>query len=198
MRTGIFGGTFDPPHIAHLVLADEAISELNLDRVLWVLTPEPPHKKQRTITSITNRLQMLSLAIEGNATFGISRVDLDRQPPYYAVDTVRLLKDEFPGDDIVYLLGSDSVRDLPIWHDPKGFVDACDGIGMMYRPGVSLDLDYLDVQLPGFCDKLKVFDTPLLDISSSEIRHLSANDNPFRYFLPASVYQYIREHNLYT
>ena len=110
MRYGVFGGTFDPPHIGHLVLAAEALNQFGLDRVLWVLTPEPPHKSERLITDLGVRLEMLRAAIGEDPDFELSRVDIDRPPPHYAVDTMAVLRelldrqDEFLGDDCVKLL----------------------------------------------------------------------------------------------
>lgn len=116
MRLGIFGGTFDPPHIGHLILAAEALAQLELDRVLWVLTPNPPHKTRRSLTPVALRYELLRAAFEADPAFVISWVDLDRPPPHYAVDTMRLLRQDHPRDRLVYLMGSDSLDDLPLWH----------------------------------------------------------------------------------
>src|SRR4030042_4938152 len=102
MRLGIFGGTFDPPHVGHLILADEARVQLGLERVLWVLTPNPPHKMDQAITPLVDRLDMLRAALGDALHFELSRVDIDRPPPHYAVDTVRLLRRHHPDDTLVY------------------------------------------------------------------------------------------------
>ena len=137
---GIFGGTFDPPHLGHLILAAEAYAQLGLERCLWVLTPDPPHKQGQSITPLKHRLAMLKLAIAGDPQFELSTVDLDRPGPYYAVDTVKILAAQIPGANLVYLMGGDSLRDLPKWHLPADFVDACHAIGVMRRPGDDIDL----------------------------------------------------------
>ena len=104
-RLGIFGGTFDPPHLGHLILAAEALDQLQLERVLWVLTPEPPHKQGQDRQSLDDRLEMLHIAISEYPEFLLSRVDIDRPSPLYAVDTVRLLAGQYPGSELIYLIG---------------------------------------------------------------------------------------------
>ena len=197
MRLGIFGGTFDPPHLGHLILAAEALDQLGLDRLLFVLTPDPPHKQGQKVSTLQHRLDMLALATGDNLAFELSRVDMDRQPPHYAVDTVRILGENFSGAQLVYLMGGDSLRDLPTWHNPKDFVEACDEIGVMRRPGDEIDLSGLEGRLPGASEKVHFVDAPLLEIASSEIRQRVASGHPYRYYLPDGVFQYIRDRGLY-
>jgi len=197
LRVGILGGTFDPPHIGHLVLAAEAQSQLELDRILWVLTPFPPHKAGQEITPIEHRLDMLLAMITDNPGFELSRVDLDRPPPHYALDTVRLLTSSHLRDEMIYLMGGDSLRDLPTWHRPRDFVMACEAIGVMRRPGDEIDLDALETIIPGLTKKVRYIQAPLIDISSSMIRQRIASGQSYRYFLPPEIYQYIRRYRLY-
>ena len=194
---GIFGGTFDPPHIAHLILAAEALAQLGLDLVLWVLTPDPPHKKDQSITPLKHRLAMLRLAIADDPHFELSRVELDRPGPHYALDTVGILTRQYPQDTLVYLMGGDSLRDLPTWHRPMDFVAACRLIGVMRRPGDTLDLSALEARLPGLSSKVRFVESPLLDIASRDIRRRIGEGLPFRYFLPPAVYNYIMSNGLY-
>ncbi|MEW5869499.1 MAG: nicotinate-nucleotide adenylyltransferase [Chloroflexota bacterium] len=196
-RLGIFGGTFDPPHIGHLILAEEACYQLELERVLWVLTPNPPHKTDREITPAGERLAMLHAALAGAACFELSTVDLDRPAPHYAVDTVRLLRQKHPQARLVYLLGGDSLNDLTTWHNPQAFVDACDELGVMYRPGREVDLSALELALPGVAAKTRFLQAPLLEIASSQVRQRVAASQPFRYYLPEAVYQVIQRRGLY-
>ena len=112
MRIGIFGGTFDPPHVGHLILAAEARDQLDLDCVLWVVTPDPPHKTTRALTPLETRLVMVHAAIDGDERFQISRIEIDRPGPHYSADTVRILAEEYPGSQLYYLMGGDSLRDL--------------------------------------------------------------------------------------
>jgi nicotinate-nucleotide adenylyltransferase len=194
---GIFGGTFDPPHLGHLILAAEAHDRLGLDRLLWVLTPDPPHKLGRIISPLKHRLAMVKLAIEADLQFELSTVDIDRPPPLYAVDTVRILASQNPGAKLVYLMGGDSLRDLPLWHLPAEFVAACDAIGVMRRPGDAIDLRSLEEKIPGLTDKLRFVEAPLINISAHEIRARVPAGLPFRYFVTPGVYRYIIKNNLY-
>ena len=194
---GIFGGTFDPPHLGHLILAAEARAQLDLERVLWVLTPDPPHKQGQSIAPMEHRLAMVRLVIARDAQFELSSVDLTRPGPHYALDTVQILAKENPGVNLVYLMGGDSLRDLPQWHRPADFVSACSLIGMMRRPGDKVQLFDLEKGLPGLRSKVRFVDAPLLDIAARDIRARIADGRPFRYYLPERVYEYIEVHGLY-
>lgn len=197
MRLGIFGGTFDPPHIGHLILAAEAHQQFALDRVLWVLTPDPPHKQDRCISPLEERRRMLSEMVAADPAFELSEVDIRRPAPHYAVDTLGLLRQEYPSARLVYLMGGDSLVELHTWHTPQRFVDACDEIGVMLRPGWEADLSEIEARLPGIRAKLRFLHAPLLEISSTEIRRRIAEGLPFRYYLPPVVYTLINEGNLY-
>jgi nicotinate-nucleotide adenylyltransferase len=194
---GLFGGTFDPPHNGHLVLAAEARAQLGLERLLWVLTPDPPHKQGRSLTAIEHRLEMLERAIHDEPADELSRVEIDRPGPHYALDTVNLVKEREAGAQLVYLMGGDSLHDLPDWHRPAEFVLACSALGVMRRPGDAIDLPALERSIPGISEKVRFIEAPLLEISSSDIRRRIAAGLPFRHFLPAAVYAYILEHGLY-
>lgn len=198
MKIGVFGGTFDPPHIGHFILAAEAYHQLELDRLMWVLTPDPPHKRRQKITTAAERLTMLQAALADSPEFELSRVDFDRPPPHYALDTVNILKDWFTGDEIILLLGGDSLRDLHTWYRPIDLVQACSALGVMRRPGVHISLTALEADLPGVTFKIKWIKTPLIQIASSELRQRIALGLPYRYFLPEKVFDYITSHGLYT
>jgi len=197
MRIGIFGGTFDPPHIAHLILADEACSQFGMERVLWVLTPDPPHKHGQSITSLVDRLALVQAALADNPAFELSRVEIDRPAPYYALDTVQLLRTQYPGAELIYLIGSDSLRNLTTWHRPREFVEACHFLGVMLRPEIKLDLPALEAQIPGVSAKVRIIQTPLIEISASHIRQRVSQGGSFRYYLPQRVYDIIQERGLY-
>ena len=194
---GLFGGTFDPPHVGHLILADDARAQLGLDRLLWVLTPDPPHKQGQPITPLEHRLAMVERAIAGDPGFELSRLELDRPGPHYAHDTVRLALDRNPGSQVVYLMGGDSLHDLPTWHRPADLLAACTALGVMRRPGDRVDLAGLERVLPGISSRVRFVDAPLIDIASHEIRGRAAAGLPYRYFLPDDVYDYVRDHALY-
>lgn len=204
MRLGVFGGTFDPPHFGHLILAMECRWQLNLDRVLWVLTPAPPHKQGQKITPTRARLEMVQACIDSDPFFDISTVDIDRAPPLYAVDTVKIIKQQYPAAQVGYLIGGDSLFDLPDWHTPQAFVAVCDFIGVMLRPHEQAGdpspraLRELEQRITGLADKIHFVQAPLLEISSTAIRERVARRQPYRYYLPDSVYQIIEEQRLYT
>jgi nicotinate-nucleotide adenylyltransferase len=197
MKLGIFGGTFDPPHIGHLILADEALNQLHLDQILWVLTPKSPHKAGKAVSALNNRLKMVNIIIEDNPDFELSTVDVNRLPPYFAIDSLRLLADEYPKDDLIYLLGGDSLENLPLWHKPIEFVKTCKKIGVMSRPGTGYDLKSLDNKIPGLGSKIISINSPQIDISATEIRKRIRQNLSFRYFLHPSIYKIIKENRLY-
>ncbi|MBM3153179.1 MAG: nicotinate (nicotinamide) nucleotide adenylyltransferase [Chloroflexi bacterium] len=197
MRIGIFGGTFDPPHLGHLILANEAQSQMHLDRLLWALTGDPPHKRGQSITPLSHRVKMVQLALAGEQEIELSRIEIDRPSPHYAVDTIHLLAGQYPQAELVYLMGGDSLRDLTGWQRPAELVAACHEIGVMRRPGDDIDLSSLIKTLPDITKKVRFVDAPLLEISSREIRQRIAGDRPFRHYLPPVVFQYIQENKLY-
>jgi nicotinate-nucleotide adenylyltransferase len=140
---------------------------------------------------------MVRLAIGDNPQFELSNVDISRPGPHYALDTVQLLAAQFPGAKLIYLMGGDSLRDLPTWHRPADFVSACSLIGVMRRPGDAVDLAELEKSLPGLSAKVRIVEAPLIDIAARDIRARIAEGRPFRYFLPARVFEYIESHGLY-
>jgi nicotinate-nucleotide adenylyltransferase len=162
-----------------------------------VLTPNPPHKDNDPITPLEHRFAMLNLIIADNPLFQLSGLELGRPGPHYSVDTVRHLAGQEPDADIVFLIGGDSLHDLPTWRFPSDLVAAVHWFGVMRRPGDSVDLSALEEKLPGISDKVRFVDTLLQDISSTEIRRRVANGQPYRYYLLPTVYEYIVKHKLY-
>lgn len=198
MRLGVFGGTFDPPHLGHLILAMECRWQLRLDRVLWVLTPIPPHKNDHPVTRLDQRLELVRAAIKSDPGFELSTVEIDRPPPHYAADTLLLLQDRYPSAELAYLMGGDSLNDLPDWHTPQVFVARAAEIGVMRRPGERHALDHLEKALPGLSEKVRFVEAPLLEISSTKIRTRIASGAPYRYYLPESVYELIATRSIYA
>ena len=196
-QIGLFGGTFDPPHLGHLILASEAQWQLGLDRLLWVITPDPPHKQDQVITPVEHRLAMVDLAIRDNPAFELSRVELDRPGPHYTLDTLEAISEQYPDADITPILGGDSLRELPTWHKPKELLYASHWVGVMRRPGEQPNLESLERELPGISSKIHYVDAPLLEIASREIRSWIASGHSVRYYLPPAVYEYIKKHQLY-
>jgi len=197
MRIGIFGGTFDPPHVGHLILAEECRTQLKLDRLLWVVTDNPPHKRYVSISPIEDRVKLVEKAITDNKAFVLSRVDIDRPTPHFAIDTVNILKNENPGAQFFYLMGGDSLHDLPTWNRPNDFIELCDGIGVMRRHADQVDLVSLEHLLPGISMKVMIVDAPILEISSKEIRQRVNEGQGYRYYLRDAVYQAVVDLGMY-
>ena len=196
-QIGIFGGTFDPPHIGHLILASEAAHQLKLSRLLWVLAPDPPHKQDQPITPLPHRLEMLKRMVADNPMFEISYLEIDRPGPHYTIDTVRLLAEREPNADIILLLGGDSLRDLPTWRLNTDLIAAVSKIGVMRRPSDSFDMPALESQIPGLTEKVSFIDALLQYLSSSEIRRRIMEGEVYRYYVLPSVYDYIESNHLY-
>jgi len=196
-RVGYLGGTFDPPHLGHAIIAREAFLQLDLDAVMWLITPHPPHKKDREITPVQYRLDMLELATGKLDEFAISSVDLERLPPYYAAETVEIIKSNTPEKDLVYIIGEDSLQDLPEWYEPELFLATIDELAVAPRPGFSTDLDVLDKKLPGLQDKVVFLAEVRVEISSSLIRERIKGGIPYDHFLLQEIADYIKKHCLY-
>ncbi len=198
MRLGVFGGTFDPPHLGHLILAAEAADQMRLDRILWVITADPPHKQAQTIRPVEVRLQLLDAAIRCQPQFEISLVDISRPGPQYAVDTIALLAEQNPDAQLYYLIGGDSLRDLPTWYAPDALLAKVAGLGVMRRPGDAINLDAISQSLPGLAEKVNFIDSPLLDISSRDLRERIRSGRHFRNFLPQAVWELIQANHYYV
>jgi nicotinate-nucleotide adenylyltransferase len=196
-RFGIYGGTFDPPHLGHLILAETAASSLNLETVLFVPAADPPHKLSSAIRiPAHHRLAMVERAIAGNPRFGLSRVDMDRPGPHYSVDMLRLLHQQFPEADFFFLIGSDSLRDLPTWSRPAELIELAT-LGVMRRPGAAPDLEDLEGKIPGLRQRLVWIDAPLVEISATVIARRIASGQSVRYQVPDAVRLYIEQNGLY-
>jgi nicotinate-nucleotide adenylyltransferase len=196
-RIGIFGGTFDPPHLGHLILAAEALDQLGLSKVLWVLTPVPPHKLEQTITPLEHRLVMTQLMLGDYPQFELSRAEIDRPGPHYMLETIRVIKTQSPGADAFLLVGGDSLQDLPNWNHPSELISECQGFGVMRRSNDTIDLKSLEEILPGLSDKVQFFNAPLLEISSRDIRKRISEGRAFRHYLTPLVHEYILKNGLY-
>jgi nicotinate-nucleotide adenylyltransferase len=196
-RLGILGGTFDPVHYGHLVAAQEACYQLELDQVLFVPAGMPPHKPARPVSTARHRLRMIELAIAGRPCFSLSRVDVDRPGPHYTADMLQLLKDEWgPGTTLFFIEGADALGDILDWYQPQRIVELAE-FAVVDRVGVELDLGRLEQHLPGLSARLHRVQMPLLDISSTDLRQRVREGRPISYLMPDEVMAYILEHELY-
>jgi nicotinate-nucleotide adenylyltransferase len=195
-RIGVLGGTFDPPHYGHLMLAEQAWEQLALSRVLWAPAADPPHKQNARITPVEHRLAMVRLAIADNPKFELSLVDAQRDGPQYSYMMLAIIAAEHPGDELVFLIGEDSLRDLPTWRHPEKLIESA-RLGVMRRREVAYDLGQLEAAIPGLADCLSFIDAPLIDISSEQIREQIGEGRTVRYQTPDNVIEYIRQHQLY-
>ncbi len=198
MRIGILGGTFDPVHYGHLILAEQCREQGRLDQVWFLLAARPPHKGEDLISRFEQRAEMLALAIAGNPAFRVESIEKDRPGPSYTADTLQTLHQLHPADEFFLLVGSDTLKDLPTWHEPHVVLRHA-GLLVMLRPNNPLiHLEQLRARLPeGTPLRLEIVETPLIDISSRDLRRRAAAGRSLRYFLPRAVECYIHEKGLY-
>jgi len=186
MKVGILGGTFDPPHYGHLLIANEVLSTLQLDEIWFMPNQEPPHKKKSDSIKNEDRLKMLELAICGNTAFRVETIELHRQGPSYTVDTMKMINDQYSDHQFFFIIGADMIEYLPKWYKIDELIKLVQFVGVK-RPTYNSQTDY-----PVLC-----IDVPALEVSSSMIRDRVKNGKTIRYLLPDPVIQYIEEKHLY-
>lgn len=222
-RLCMLGGTFDPIHIAHLVAAQEAMRLAGLDRVVFVPAAIPPHKAYPDMAPAAMRCEMVEIAIRGNPAFDLSDIELGRESPSYTVDTLREFRNSlYPDAEILLLIGEDNVRELPAWHRPKDIMELCrilvasrpfgrpelaqvpdreDGASMVeagcQAPSGCSDSRWVERVDPGLVSRMTFLRTPLVEISSTDIRRRVALGRSIRYLVPEKVERYIHERGLY-
>lgn len=196
-RIGVFGGSFDPIHIGHLIVAEILQHELALEKVLFLPAGRPPHKPEQQLAADSHRVAMLELAINDCPGFEISTVDLDRPGSSYTATTLRLLKESLPASsDLVFLMGQDSLRDFPKWRDPE-IIASLARLGVALRPGVDVDVAEIERAVPATAGRIHLVSVPLIGISSRDIRKRVRSGEPFRFQVPHGVDTYIDRHGLY-
>lgn len=196
-RLGLFGGTFNPPHLGHLILAETALEDLQLDRVFFVPAGSPPHKANRPLASAADRLAMVQLATLDNERFVVSSVDMDRPGPHYTNDMVQIFQNFYPNTDIYFLMGSDSLRDLLSWRQPDRLIQMA-RLVVMQRPEIYPDISSLTRELPGLLERVYFLNAPEIEIASSDIVQMLKQGISVRYRVPQAVLRYLMEHNLYV
>jgi nicotinate-nucleotide adenylyltransferase len=200
MNIGVLGGTFDPIHIGHIRVAEEAIARLDLPRILFMPAGQPWLKlnNANAVSPVQHRLEMVRLAISDNPRFKLSTMEIERTGPTYSVDTVAQLQSGLSkGDEIFFILGWDNLRQLPKWHQPQRLIELCRLVAVPRVDFPLPDLPALEKELPGITQRVILFDRPRIDINASEIRRRAAQGKSIRDFVPAPVERYIKEHGLY-
>jgi nicotinate-nucleotide adenylyltransferase len=197
-RVGVLGGTFDPIHLGHLILAEEARDQLGLSAVYFVPAGDPPHKPGRRLAPVEDRLRMIELAIAGNDVFQASRADADRPGPHYTLDMIRIIQAQLPpGGELYFLMGYDSLAELPSWHRAQELVAACHLVALS-RYDVPLNWDYLESRLPGVRQRVTLLDMPELEIASHQIQARVREGRTIRYLVPDAVCTFIALKGLYS
>jgi nicotinate-nucleotide adenylyltransferase len=185
-RIGILGGTFDPPHYGHLLIANEVGFRLQLDEVWFMPNQLPPHKVKRSDTTNEDRLEMLKRATKNHSNFKIETIELQRLGPSYTIDTIRLLKSQYPEDEFYFIIGADMIEYLPKWNQIDELIQL---------------IHFVGVKRPGYMENTKfpviLVDVPQMDISSNMIRSRTMNQEPICYLLPDEIRDYIKERQLY-
>jgi nicotinate-nucleotide adenylyltransferase len=195
MRLGVFGGSFDPVHFGHLRMAEEARTQAGLDRVLFIPTQVSPFKVGRQVTPGELRVQMLHIAVEDNPAFAVSDVEVARPGPSYTVETLRLLREQHPSAELLFLTGTDAVRDLPKWREPEEILSLARFL-VAARPGVDR-AEVLHALPDTWEERISFIEMQELDISSTYLRERIREGQSVRYLLPRAVEQFIAAHGLY-
>jgi nicotinate-nucleotide adenylyltransferase len=194
-RVGVMGGTFNPIHTGHLVTADEARHAFELDEVVFVPAGRPWQKDDADVAPAEDRYLMTVIATASNPAFGVSRVEVDRDGPTYTVDTLRALREQYPGAELFFITGADAILQILTWREPEAVLREARFIGAT-RPGY--DLDRLEKELPpGLEDRVHVMEIPALAISSTDVRRRAREGRPIRHLVPEGVATYIAKRGLY-
>ncbi len=200
MRVGIFGGTFDPVHLGHLILAEQCREQGRLDQVWFVPAPRPPQKQGQPLTRFEQRVEMIHLAIAGQPAFRVEEIEKERSGPSFTVDTVTELRRRHPTDEFHLLVGSDTLAEIHTWYEPVRLLELV-GLLVMTRPGFptrSVEQVRTALHLPeSAAVRLQVVDSPLIDIASRDLRTCASSGRTLRYLLPRAVEVYVTEKFLY-
>jgi nicotinate-nucleotide adenylyltransferase len=197
MRVGILGGTFNPPHLGHLVCAQEALLQLALDTVALVPAGVPPHKDAEADPGAEARLELCRLAIAADERLTVWRDELDRPGRSYTVDTLRAVHERDPGDELTLIVGADMARTLPAWREPEAVLSLA-RVAVAAREGVEREAVAGELGSLGSRDRISFFAMPRIDISSTLIRRRLARGEPIRYLVPDAVASRIAEKRLYA
>jgi len=196
LRVGILGGAFNPPHIGHLVCAQEALVQLELDRVVFVPVGEAPHRELEDDPGAEARLEMVELAIDGDERFSTSRIEIEREGPSYTVDTLEQLRAEAPGDELFLILGGDQAAALAAWHEPEQVLERAT-VAVLERLSWGRNAIGIKIGRLRGAEAVRYLDMPLMQVSSSMVRRRVRKGLPIRYLVPDGVASYIEANDLY-
>ena len=195
-KTGLLGGTFDPVHLGHLILAQEARERLGLRQVLFMPAGQP-WMKDRAVSPAAHRLAMLQRAVEDNPAFGLCRIEIDHPGVSYTAETLARLSGEMPGERFFFLLGWDALEDLPRWKDPDRVLALAELVAFPRAGYPAPDFHHLERLLPGVGKRVHLLEGPIIQISSTEVRRRVRDGLSIRYLVPRAVEEYILEKGLY-
>jgi nicotinate-nucleotide adenylyltransferase len=198
MKVGILGGTFDPIHIGHLIVAEEARYQLGLGRVIFLPAGKPYFKKDRIVSTKNDRLEMIRLGIKDNPLFEVSEIELAREGPTYSIDSIKRLKKEL-GDNVqlCFLIGMDALADMHKWKHPAELIEICQVVGLTRAEYDAFDWAKIEGKMPGAMQKIKIIEVSKIGVSSTDVRMMVASGISVRYLVPDAVVRYIEEHKLY-
>jgi nicotinate-nucleotide adenylyltransferase len=198
VRLGVLGGTFDPPHAGHLILAEEARTRLRLEKVLFVPAGEPWRKAGQEITPAEHRLAMVRLLLASDPYFEVSTLEVERRGPSYTVDTLEALHQQYgPALELYFIVGEDALHDLPNWREPARIISLA-WLAVAPRPvGRGMSTPDLEAAVPGLSERIVTLPMPTIDISSTALRERARAGLSLRYLVPLAVEEYIRRHGLY-
>jgi len=199
MNIGVMGGTFDPIHNGHLIVAEEVRVRLNLAEILFVPAGQPWLKANSPIAAAEHRMPMVRLALDAKPYFKLSTMEVERAGPSYTVDTIAELQNQVgAGNELFFILGWENLAELPQWHEPYRLIKMCYLVAVPRSGYPAPDLNALEAAIPGLSQRVILLDTPQIDISASQIRTRVAQGLSIAHLVPEPVQRYIREHRLYV
>ena len=196
MKIGLIGGTFDPPHIGHLIIADQAYMQLGLETVWFAPVGQPPHKNVQRVSAIQHRVEMTRLAIQGNPHFTLSLADVNRPTPHYITVLFEILVKQYPHVEWYLIIGADSLAELPRWYEPARLLQLT-RLAVAQRPGSQPDLTKVEQALPNIRERVSWVDSPLIDLASHDLQRRVRAGLSLRYMATDEVIDYIAAHQIY-